>query len=250
MAAHDAAGASAASSRGCSGFDDGAASTNYLNASTNVRRPGNRLGGELHLQLRPAPRHLPAAAITTYYNAQCCGFAIEYQTYNYSGSLAARSRRTTASTSRSRWRASARSRICSARSADSGRQVTLRQRARRRMRRARPTSDRRRILAHEFPVTNGRTKMVNVLVTGGAGFIGSNFVRYALASASRLARHDARQADLRRAALENLHDVMDHPRHTLRARRHRRRRRSRRRWSSAPRSSCTSRPRRTSTGRS
>ena len=32
--------------------------------------------------------------------------------------------------------------------------------------------------------TTGRAKMVNVLVTGGAGFIGSNFVRYALASHS------------------------------------------------------------------
>ena len=44
--------------------------------------------------------------------------------------------------------------------------------------------------------------MVEVLVTGGAGFIGSNFVRYALADACRLARDDARQADLRRPARE------------------------------------------------
>ena len=39
--------------------------------------------------------------------------------------------------------------------------------------------------------------MVNVLVTGGAGFIGSNFVRYALAAHPDWQRHDARQADLR-----------------------------------------------------
>ncbi|HXG56765.1 MAG TPA: dTDP-glucose 4,6-dehydratase [Vicinamibacterales bacterium] len=54
--------------------------------------------------------------------------------------------------------------------------------------------------------------MVDVLVTGGAGFIGSNFVRYAL----------ARHADWRVTTLdkltyagrrENLHDVMDDPRH-------------------------------------
>ena len=44
--------------------------------------------------------------------------------------------------------------------------------------------------------------MVNVLVTGGAGFIGSNFVRYAHRRASRLARHHARQADLRRPPRE------------------------------------------------
>ena len=56
--------------------------------------------------------------------------------------------------------------------------------------------------------------MVDVLVTGGAGFIGSNFVRYALA------RHD----DWRVTTLdkltyagrrENLHDVIDHPRHAF-----------------------------------
>ena len=56
--------------------------------------------------------------------------------------------------------------------------------------------------------------MVEVLVTGGAGFIGSNFVRYALG------RHD----DWRVTTLdkltyagrrESLHDVMDHPRHTF-----------------------------------
>jgi dTDP-glucose 4,6-dehydratase len=54
--------------------------------------------------------------------------------------------------------------------------------------------------------------MVEVLVTGGAGFIGSNFVRYAL----------ERHADWRVTTLdkltyagrrENLHDVIDHPRH-------------------------------------
>ena len=54
--------------------------------------------------------------------------------------------------------------------------------------------------------------MIEVLVTGGAGFIGSNFVRDGL----------ARHADWRVTTLdkltyagrrENLHDVIDHPRH-------------------------------------
>jgi dTDP-glucose 4,6-dehydratase len=54
--------------------------------------------------------------------------------------------------------------------------------------------------------------MVEVLVTGGAGFIGSNFVRFALA------RHpDWRVTTLDKLTYagrrENLHDVMDHPRH-------------------------------------
>jgi dTDP-glucose 4,6-dehydratase len=56
--------------------------------------------------------------------------------------------------------------------------------------------------------------MVEVLVTGGAGFIGSNFVRYALA------RHpDWRVTTLDKLTYagrrENLHDVIDDPRHVF-----------------------------------
>ncbi len=56
--------------------------------------------------------------------------------------------------------------------------------------------------------------MVNVLVTGGAGFIGSNFVRYALAQHPdwRVTTLDKLTYAGRR---ENLHDVMDNPRHTF-----------------------------------
>jgi dTDP-glucose 4,6-dehydratase len=54
--------------------------------------------------------------------------------------------------------------------------------------------------------------MVEVLVTGGAGFIGSNFVRFALA-----AHDDWRVTTLDKLTYagrrENLHDVMAHPRH-------------------------------------
>jgi dTDP-glucose 4,6-dehydratase len=56
--------------------------------------------------------------------------------------------------------------------------------------------------------------MVDVLVTGGAGFIGSNFVRYALAQHAdwRVTTLDKLTYAGRR---ENLHDVMDHPRHAF-----------------------------------
>ncbi len=56
--------------------------------------------------------------------------------------------------------------------------------------------------------------MVEVLVTGGAGFIGSNFVRYALAQHAdwRITNLDKLTYAGRR---ENLHDVMDDPRHTF-----------------------------------
>jgi dTDP-glucose 4,6-dehydratase len=56
--------------------------------------------------------------------------------------------------------------------------------------------------------------VVNVLVTGGAGFIGSNFVRYALQ-----AHPDWHVTNLDKLTYagrrENLHDVIDHPRHTF-----------------------------------
>jgi dTDP-glucose 4,6-dehydratase len=56
--------------------------------------------------------------------------------------------------------------------------------------------------------------MVDVLVTGGAGFIGSNFVRYVLAQ-----HEDWHVTTLDKLTYagrrENLHDVMGHPRHTF-----------------------------------
>ncbi len=56
--------------------------------------------------------------------------------------------------------------------------------------------------------------MVEVLVTGGAGFIGSNFVRFALE-----AHPDWRVTTLDKLTyagrMENLHDVLDHPRHVF-----------------------------------
>jgi dTDP-glucose 4,6-dehydratase len=56
--------------------------------------------------------------------------------------------------------------------------------------------------------------VVNVLVTGGAGFIGSNFVRYALATHAdwRVTTLDKLTYAGRR---ENLHDVMESPRHVF-----------------------------------
>src|SRR5688572_2187562 len=62
--------------------------------------------------------------------------------------------------------------------------------------------------------TTGPARMVNVLVTGGAGFIGSNFVRYALRSHDdwTVTTLDKLTYAGRR---EHLRDVSDHPRHTF-----------------------------------
>lgn len=56
--------------------------------------------------------------------------------------------------------------------------------------------------------------MVNVLVTGGAGFIGSNFVRFALSQHPdwHVTTFDKLTYAGRK---ENLHDVLDNPRHTF-----------------------------------
>ena len=63
-------------------------------------------------------------------------------------------------------------------------------------------------------MVSGAAQPVEVLVTGGAGFIGSNFVRYALA-----AHEDWRVTTLDKLTYagrrENLHDVMAHPRHAF-----------------------------------
>jgi len=56
--------------------------------------------------------------------------------------------------------------------------------------------------------------MVNVLVTGGAGFIGSNFVRHAIATHDDW--HVTTLDKLTYAGrLENLQEVIEHPRHTF-----------------------------------
>ena len=56
--------------------------------------------------------------------------------------------------------------------------------------------------------------MVNVLVTGGAGFIGSNFVRQALAAHSEW-RVTTLDKLTYAGRLENLNDVLHHPRHSF-----------------------------------
>jgi dTDP-glucose 4,6-dehydratase len=62
--------------------------------------------------------------------------------------------------------------------------------------------------------TTGRAQMVKVLVTGGAGFIGSNFVRYALASHSNWLVTTLDKLTYA-GRLENLQGLLDHPRHTF-----------------------------------
>ncbi len=66
-----------------------AATTNYLNASTNLRSPGGRLGASYTFNYDFSQDSFLQQRYTTYFNSQCCGIAVEYQTFNYGRSLAA-----------------------------------------------------------------------------------------------------------------------------------------------------------------
>ena len=67
-----------------------ASATHFLNASTNVRRMGNRIGGAYSFNYDLKQDTFLQQRITAYYNAQCCGIAVEYQTFNYTGSFVTR----------------------------------------------------------------------------------------------------------------------------------------------------------------
>jgi len=69
------------------GFNIPAVSNNYLNTAVNVRKPGHRLGGAYSFYYDLKRDEFLQQRYTAYYNSQCCGVAVEYQTYNLSGSL-------------------------------------------------------------------------------------------------------------------------------------------------------------------
>ena len=99
----------------------------------------------------------------------------------------------------------------------------------------------------------GADQLMRILVTGGAGFIGSHYVRTLLAGGYP-GFADARVTVLDKLTyagnLANLEPVAASPRLLVRPGRHLRRRAARPRWCRATTSCSTSPPRRTSTGRS
>ncbi len=130
-----------------------------------------------------------------YYNAQCCGVTAEFQTFNFGGFNYGGVLRPTVQQDR-RFSISISLAGIGSFSPPFGGMS--------------PTGG--------LPVgeveTGGQVAMVKVLVTGGAGFIGSNFVRYALRT-----HPDWHVTTLDKLTycgrLENLHDVIDNPRHTF-----------------------------------
>ena len=69
------------------GFNTEASATNYLNASADLRRAGGRVGTNYAFNYDLRRDSFLQQRFTVYYNAQCCGIAAEYQSYNLQGTF-------------------------------------------------------------------------------------------------------------------------------------------------------------------
>jgi len=56
---------------------------NFVNAAATLRTSANRVGGSYTFNYDIGRSTMLNSRIIGYYNAQCCGFAVEYQTYNF-----------------------------------------------------------------------------------------------------------------------------------------------------------------------
>lgn len=70
---------------GLPGFDDRGRLDHYLSNATTVKTPGNRVGGSYSFNYDVLRSYFLQQRFLGYYNAQCCGFAVEYQTFDFSG---------------------------------------------------------------------------------------------------------------------------------------------------------------------
>src|SRR5262245_38627549 len=68
---------------GVSGFNNPAFLDHSINASANVHTQDNRVGGIYTFNYDVLNSRLTNQRISSFYNAQCCGIAFEYQVYNY-----------------------------------------------------------------------------------------------------------------------------------------------------------------------
>jgi LPS-assembly protein len=70
------------------GFNDPKLLDHYINASTTVHTKDNRVGSVYSFNYDVLHSAVLQQRLSAFYNAQCCGLAFEYQTYNYgAGSL-------------------------------------------------------------------------------------------------------------------------------------------------------------------
>jgi hypothetical protein len=59
--------------------------THYLNAAANLRSPSNRFGGHYSFNYDIRNDFFLQQRVQAYYNAQCCGVVVEWQTFNLVG---------------------------------------------------------------------------------------------------------------------------------------------------------------------
>lgn len=66
-------------------FSNPAFANHDMNATVTVRNPGNHLGGTYSLNYDLRNDNFRQQRVMAFYNAQCCGVVVEYQTYNLGG---------------------------------------------------------------------------------------------------------------------------------------------------------------------
>ena len=67
------------------GFNDPTRLDHYLNSATTWRALKNRIGGIYNFNYDILHHRYLQQRMMTYYNSQCCGFAVEYQSFNFQG---------------------------------------------------------------------------------------------------------------------------------------------------------------------
>lgn len=70
---------------GLDGFDDPARLDHYVNSATTLRLWRNRVGVVYNFNYDVLRSKYLQQRVMTYYNAQCCGFSVEFQEYDLSG---------------------------------------------------------------------------------------------------------------------------------------------------------------------
>jgi hypothetical protein len=70
---------------GLPGFEDPTRLDHYLNSATTWRALKNRIGGIYNFNYDILHHRYLQQRMMTYYNSQCCGFAVEYQSFNFQG---------------------------------------------------------------------------------------------------------------------------------------------------------------------
>jgi hypothetical protein len=69
------------------GFNDPRLANHFLNGSVDLRSERNRLGGTYAFNYDLRNDTFLQQRYIAYYNAQCCGLAVEYQMFNFQGAV-------------------------------------------------------------------------------------------------------------------------------------------------------------------